>query len=150
MAATIRPRRSVLYMPGSNARALEKGRTLPADALILDLEDAVAPGAKEAARAQIVDALAGGGYGQREILVRVNGLDSEWGRDDIAVMAKSGADYGIWQSNGYIASEIVLMSITRLLRRHTQLGSMLSSSMKIRQRNGKTHQSPSIFSRSVK
>jgi citrate lyase subunit beta/citryl-CoA lyase len=92
MAATIRPRRSMLYMPGSNARALEKGRTLAADALILDLEDAVAPDAKETARRQIVEALAAGGYGQREILVRTNGLDSEWGHDDIAAMAKSGAD----------------------------------------------------------
>ncbi len=92
MAATIRPRRSMLYMPGSNARALEKGRSLAADALILDLEDAVAPDAKETARRQIVEALAAGGYGQREILVRTNGLDSEWGRDDIAAMAKSGAD----------------------------------------------------------
>lgn len=92
MAATVRPRRSMLYMPGSNARALEKGRTLPADALILDLEDAVAPDAKEEARQQIVDALAEGGYGKREILVRVNPLDSAWGRDDIAAMAKSGAD----------------------------------------------------------
>lgn len=79
-------------MPGSNARALEKGRTLAADALILDLEDAVAPDAKETARRQILDALAQGGYGKREILVRVNGLDSDWGRDDIAAMAKSGAD----------------------------------------------------------
>jgi len=79
-------------MPGSNARALEKGRTLAADALILDLEDAVAPDAKKTARRQILEALAGGGYGRREILVRVNGLDSEWGRDDVTAMAKSGAD----------------------------------------------------------
>lgn len=92
MGATIRPRRSMLYMPGSNARVLEKGRSLPADALILDLEDAVAPDAKETARQQILDALAEGGYGKREILVRVNGLDSEWGSEDIAVMARSGAD----------------------------------------------------------
>ncbi len=92
MAASTRPRRSALYMPGSNARALEKGRTLPADVLILDLEDAVAPGAKEAARGQVLDALARGGYGDREILVRVNGLATQWGRDDIAAMARSGAD----------------------------------------------------------
>jgi len=92
MAATIRPRRSALYMPGSNARALEKGRGLAADVLILDLEDAVAPDAKETARRQILAALAAGGYGQREILVRVNGLASEWGEADIAAMAKSGAD----------------------------------------------------------
>ena len=92
MATTARPRRSMLYVPGSNARALEKGRTLPADALILDLEDAVAPDAKETARRQSLETLAEGGYGKREILVRTNGLDSEWGRDDIAAMAKSGAD----------------------------------------------------------
>lgn len=92
MAASVRPRRSALYMPGSNARALEKGRTLPADVLILDLEDAVAPDAKEAARGQVLDALAEGGYGDREILVRVNGLATQWGRDDIAAMARSGAD----------------------------------------------------------
>ncbi len=87
-----RPRRSVLYMPGSNARALEKGRTLDADGLILDLEDAVSPGQKAEARAQVVAALAEGGYGHREILLRVNGLDTEWGEADIAAAAKSGAD----------------------------------------------------------
>ena len=79
-------------MPGSNARALEKGRTLPADCLILDLEDAVAPDAKETARGQIRDALGVGGYGGRELIVRVNGLDTAWGRDDIAVAASAGAD----------------------------------------------------------
>jgi len=92
MPATVRPRRSVLYVPGSNPRALEKARTLSADALILDIEDAVAPDAKETARQQIAQALAAGGYGKREILVRVNGLDTEWGHDDVAVIAKSGAD----------------------------------------------------------
>ena len=92
MPNTLRPRRSVLYMPGSNARALEKGRTLPADCLILDLEDAVAPDAKETARGQIRDALGVGGYGGRELIVRVNGLDTAWGRDDIAVAASAGAD----------------------------------------------------------
>jgi len=92
MSAAARPRRSVLYMPGSNARALEKGRGLPADGLILDLEDAVAPDAKAAARDQIVAALKEGGYGKREIAVRVNGLDSPWGKDDVKAMAASGAD----------------------------------------------------------
>ena len=92
MSAPVRPRRSVLYMPGSNARALEKGRTLPADALILDLEDAVAPDAKEAARAQVAEAVQQGGYGHREILIRVNSPDGEWGNDDIQAVAKSGAD----------------------------------------------------------
>ncbi len=88
----IRPRRSVLYMPGSNARALDKARTLPADTLILDLEDAVAPDAKAIAREQILTAIAEGGYGPRELVVRINALDSSWGEEDLAVMAKSGAD----------------------------------------------------------
>lgn len=91
MSAAIRPRRSVLYMPGSNPRALEKARTLPADGLIFDLEDAVAPDAKEAARTLVVDALKQGGYGEREILVRVNGLATPWGKDDLAAAARSGA-----------------------------------------------------------
>ncbi len=89
---TGRPRRSVLYMPGSNARALEKGRGLAADGLIMDMEDAVAPDAKQAAREQIAEALAAGGYGQREIIVRTNGLDSAWGADDLKAMATVGAD----------------------------------------------------------
>ncbi|MHA1597911.1 MAG: HpcH/HpaI aldolase/citrate lyase family protein [Alphaproteobacteria bacterium] len=92
MPKTPRPRRSVLYMPGSNPRALEKGRTVGADGLILDLEDAVTPAAKETARQQILDALKQGGYGHRELIVRVNGLDTPWGRDDIIAMSTSGAD----------------------------------------------------------
>ena len=76
----IRPRRSVLYMPGSNARALEKARTLGADALILDLEDAVAPDAKELARQQVCDAVKAKGFGKREIIIRVNGLATPWPR----------------------------------------------------------------------
>ena len=92
MAMTVRPRRSVLYMPGSNARALEKGRSLPADGLILDLEDAVAPDAKALARDTIRDAVAAGGYGGRELIVRTNGLNSPWGFDDLRMAATSGAD----------------------------------------------------------
>jgi len=92
MAATAHPRRSMLYMPGSNARALEKGRTLAADALILDLEDAVAPDVKELARKQIADAVRAGGYGGREVAVRINPLDSAWGHDDLAAIATSGAN----------------------------------------------------------
>jgi citrate lyase subunit beta/citryl-CoA lyase len=90
---TLRPRRSVLYMPGSNARALEKARQLAADALILDLEDAVAPDAKATARKQVADAVAGGGYGQRELVIRINGLDTPWGQDDLiaAIAAKPDA-----------------------------------------------------------
>jgi citrate lyase subunit beta / citryl-CoA lyase len=87
MSMTIRPRRSVLYMPGSNARAMEKARELPADAVIFDLEDAVAPDAKAKARELIVDALKKGGFGRREVLVRINGLDTAWWRDDLAVAA---------------------------------------------------------------
>ena len=79
-------------MPGSNARALEKGRSLPADGLILDLEDAVAPDAKELARGQVCEAVATGGYGRRELVIRTNGLDSPWGPDDLAAAATSGAD----------------------------------------------------------
>ena len=79
-------------MPGSNARAIEKGKTLPADGLILDLEDATAPGAKEDARASVVAAVSAGGYGPREIFVRVNGLDTRWGHADLVAAARSGAD----------------------------------------------------------
>lgn len=91
MTNTARPRRSVLYMPGSNARALEKGRTLAADGLILDLEDAVAPDVKEAARGRIIDSVKAGGYGNRELIIRVNGADTPWGADDMTAAATSGA-----------------------------------------------------------
>ncbi|MBB1090961.1 CoA ester lyase [Rhodopseudomonas palustris] len=84
----IRPRRSLLFMPGSNARALEKARLLPVDGLILDLEDSVAPDAKAQARDQIGQAVAAKGYGRREVLVRINALDSPWWLDDIAMAAK--------------------------------------------------------------
>lgn len=92
MSKPIKPRRSILYMPGSNARALEKGRTLAADGLILDLEDAVAPDVKETAREQIRDALSQGGYGKREMIVRVNAMDTPWGLDDLNAAATMGAD----------------------------------------------------------
>jgi len=81
---TARPRRSCLYMPGANAKALEKAKTLAADVLLLDLEDSVAPEAKEAAREQVAAAVKAGGYGKREVIVRVNALATPWGRDDIA------------------------------------------------------------------
>jgi citrate lyase subunit beta/citryl-CoA lyase len=88
---TIRPRRSVLYMPGSNARAMEKARQLPADAVIFDLEDSVAPDAKAAARGLIAATLKQGGFGSREVIVRINGLDTAWWRDDLA-LASAGPD----------------------------------------------------------
>ena len=84
------PRRSVLYMPGANERALEKAKGLEADALIFDLEDAVAPDAKAEARDRVCAAVAGGGYGRRELTIRVNGLDTEWHADDVAAVAKAG------------------------------------------------------------
>ena len=88
----IRPRRSVLYMPASNVRALEKAKTLPADALIFDLEDAVAPDAKETARAQAITAVKAGGYGRREVAIRVNTLSTPWGAADLKAAASAGAD----------------------------------------------------------
>jgi citrate lyase subunit beta/citryl-CoA lyase len=88
----VRPRRSALYLPGSNARALEKARSIPADVLLLDLEDAVAPAAKEAARTQVVAAVRAGGFGRREVVVRVNALATPWGAADLSAVAAAGAD----------------------------------------------------------
>ncbi len=89
---TVRPRRSVLYMPGSNARAIEKARTLPADGVILDLEDAVAPEAKDGARKQVAEAVQAGGFGPREVFIRVNGIDTQWHADDLASAAHAAPD----------------------------------------------------------
>jgi citrate lyase subunit beta/citryl-CoA lyase len=88
----IRPRRSALYMPGSNARAIEKARSLPTDAIILDLEDSIAPEAKAAARQQVLDAVAAGGFGAREVVVRINGLDTPWWLDDVDAVARAKPD----------------------------------------------------------
>jgi len=82
----------MLYMPGSNARAIEKARTLPADALILDLEDAVAPDAKDLARRQVAEAVRAGGFGHREIFIRINALETSWGADDLAAAVAVGPD----------------------------------------------------------
>ena len=87
-----RPRRSLLFMPGSNVRAMEKARNLPADGIILDLEDAVAPDAKATARDQIAAAIAAGGFGRREVIIRVNALDSPWWIDDMAMAGKARPD----------------------------------------------------------
>jgi citrate lyase subunit beta / citryl-CoA lyase len=91
MDTELRPRRSVLYMPGANERALEKAKGIPADALILDLEDAVAPDAKPEARDRVCAAAASGEYGAREVTIRVNGLDTRWAADDLRAVAGSGA-----------------------------------------------------------
>ncbi|MEM6682118.1 MAG: CoA ester lyase [Pseudomonadota bacterium] len=92
MPRRLRPRRSILYMPGSNPRALEKAETLPADGYIFDLEDAVAPDAKEQARDQVCAAVKAGGYGARELVIRVNGLDTDWAEADIAAASAAGPD----------------------------------------------------------
>lgn len=84
------PLRSVLYMPGSNQRAMDKARDLPCDAVVFDLEDAVAPGAKDSARAAVAAQLAAGGYGPRRLVVRCNALSAPWGREDVLAMAASG------------------------------------------------------------
>ena len=91
MFQTAHPRRSVLYVPGANLRAMEKSKNLPADVLIFDLEDAVAPDAKRDARIQVVNAVKAGGYGKREIVIRVNGLNTPWGYADLVAAGTSGA-----------------------------------------------------------
>jgi len=88
----LRPRRSALFLPASNPKALAKARTLSADVVILDLEDAVAPEAKAEARAAAVSAVREGGWGRRELVIRVNGLDTEWGAADLAAAAAAGPD----------------------------------------------------------
>lgn len=102
----VRPRRSVLYMPGSNQRALEKSRTLAADVLVLDLEDSVGPEKKPYARDLVVAAVKAGGYGGREVIIRANSLGSEWGKADVDAIAMSGAD-GICLPKVESAAEIV-------------------------------------------
>ena len=92
MPSLSRPLRSVLYIPGSRPRALDKARGLPADAIIFDLEDAVSPDEKPAARATLAEALATGGYGARFRIVRINGLDTDWGADDARAAAAMDAD----------------------------------------------------------
>jgi citrate lyase subunit beta/citryl-CoA lyase len=89
---TTRPRRSVLYMPGSNARAIEKARTLPCDGIVIDLEDAVAPDAKEAARRQVVEAVRAGGFGHREVFIRINGIDTPWMEGDLDAAVAAAPD----------------------------------------------------------
>jgi citrate lyase subunit beta/citryl-CoA lyase len=86
------PRRSVLYMPGSNARAIAKARTLPVDCVVLDLEDSVAPDAKVAARSQVAEAVTAGGFAPREVIVRINGLDTAWWLDDVDAVAPAKPD----------------------------------------------------------
>lgn len=115
MTASVRPRRSVLYMPGSNARALDKAKTLPADALILDLEDAVAPEQKIAAREQVCTAVVAGGYGGRELIIRTNGLDTAWGIEDAIAAAKAGPDAILLPK---VESAAQVQQVEQLLNQH--------------------------------
>jgi len=92
MSENIKARRSILYMPGSNPRALEKAKSLPADGLILDLEDAVAVAAKTEARDLVAAAVKAGGYGARELIIRINGLNSEWGAADMKAACEAAPD----------------------------------------------------------
>jgi citrate lyase subunit beta/citryl-CoA lyase len=123
MAATARPRRSVLYMPGSNARAQEKAKTLAADGLILDLEDAVAPDAKTAAREQVCASVHGGGYGRKELIIRVNGLDTPWFHDDLAAACAAGPDAILVPK---VESARQVTTVEDLMRRHGAPASVAS------------------------
>jgi citrate lyase subunit beta / citryl-CoA lyase len=125
----LRPRRSVLYMPGANERALEKAKELPADALILDLEDAVAPDAKVEARDRVCAAAASGEYGTREIAIRANGLDTQWGVEDIAAAAQAGPDAVLVPK---VSSAADIAEIERILNAngapaHTSIWAMLET-----------------------
>ncbi|MCB8819114.1 HpcH/HpaI aldolase/citrate lyase family protein [Microvirga rosea] len=111
----IRPRRSALYMPGSNARALDKARTLPADVLILDLEDAVAPDVKASAREQVCAAVAEGGFGPREVVIRINALETPWGEEDLAAAVAAGPDAILIPK---VSSPETLAAVGLRLRRH--------------------------------
>jgi citrate lyase subunit beta/citryl-CoA lyase len=129
----IRPRRSVLYMPGSNARAIEKAKSLSADAVIFDLEDAVAPEQKEAARDGVCAAVAAGGFGSRELVVRVNALDTPWGEADLAAAAAAGPDAILIPK---VSSPDELAAVGIRLRRHgaperTRVWAMVETSLAI-------------------
>jgi citrate lyase subunit beta / citryl-CoA lyase len=108
----VRPRRSVLYMPGINQRALDKAKALPADSLILDLEDSVAPDAKADARRQVCEAVQAGGYGGRELVIRVNAMETPWGGEDMRAAATAGADAVLVPK---VASPDDVVSAARLL-----------------------------------
>ena len=112
MTPNLRPRRSALYMPGSNARALEKAKLVDADVVIMDLEDAVAPEAKTAARDQVSAAVASGGFGRKEVVIRINGLDTPWGLDDLIAAAASKATAVLIPK---VCSEQMIAGVDRVL-----------------------------------
>ena len=129
MTDTFPPRRSVLYMPASNARALEKARMIPCDALILDLEDAVAPDDKVTARDAAATAVAGGAYGRREVTIRVNGADTAWHDDDLAAACAAGPDAVVVPKVG--SADAVHALVAAMERHHapphTKLWAMLET-----------------------
>jgi citrate lyase subunit beta / citryl-CoA lyase len=129
----IRPRRSVLYMPGSNARALQKAKAIAADALILDLEDAVAPSAKESARAQVCEAVRSGAYGRRELVIRINALDTARGEADLAAAVGVAPDAILLPKTGRAAD---VVAVTAALARaqapaKTRLWAMIETPLAI-------------------
>ena len=128
-AAAFRPRRSVLYMPAANERALEKAKSLPCDALILDLEDAVSPDAKPAARDAACAAATSGDYGLREVTIRVNGADTEWHRADLAAACAAGPDAIVVPKVGSADAVRVLVEAMSGLGapEHTQLWAMVET-----------------------
>jgi citrate lyase subunit beta/citryl-CoA lyase len=113
---SVRPRRSVLYMPASNARAIEKARALPVDGVILDLEDAVAPDAKAAAREQAAQAVKQGGFGGREVFIRINGVDTPWAIDDLSAAVAAAPDAILVPKVS--SPDVLAMLGTRLLDMH--------------------------------
>ncbi|SNS83333.1 citrate lyase subunit beta / citryl-CoA lyase [Sphingomonas laterariae] len=135
---TIRPRRSALYMPASNAKAIDKARTLDCDVVILDLEDAVAPEMKAEARAAAVAAVAAGGFGRRELVIRTNGLDTPWGADDLAAAAAArpdailvpkvndGADVATYANATGAVPLWVMIETTRSVFRLDEIGAALA------------------------
>jgi citrate lyase subunit beta / citryl-CoA lyase len=125
----LRPRRSVLYLPGANERALEKAAGLPADALILDLEDAVAPDAKVPARQRVCAAVAAGRFGHREVAIRANGLDTDWFADDVRAIAQAGPDALLVPKVGSVADvrTIEAALVAAGAPEHTRIWAMLET-----------------------
>lgn len=124
---TERPRRSALYMPASNARAIDKARSLDADVVVLDLEDAVAPEMKASAREAAVAAIAAGGFGSRELVVRVNGLDTPWGGDDLKAVAAAGPDAVLVPKIGDAADVHAYEAALHAAPIHTRLWAMIEA-----------------------
>lgn len=118
---TVQPRRSVLYVPGANPKALAKAASLPADGLIFDLEDAVLPEAKLTARKAVMERVAAGGFGHHEVVIRINGLDTEWGAEDLRAAAASGANAVLLPK---VDSPDTIIAAASLLERHAAPASL--------------------------